>query len=142
MPTYTIHIQQGSQTNSHPVDLPDVDAARREAIATFADLARDIASNLPNHPDWRIEVVEQREEQFFVWAFQRRTRHSLFLVSMDIKNDRGQTERKIAIQDAGHRSRASFRRLRQFRNVERGIAKRDEVARVGQLDRIEKRLIP
>ena len=58
MPTYTIHIQQGSQTNSHPVDLPDVDAARREAIAMFADLARDIASNLPNHPDWRIEVTE------------------------------------------------------------------------------------
>ena len=101
MPTYTIHIQQGSQTNSHPVDLPDVDAARREAIATFADLARDIASNLPNHPDWRIEVVEQREEQFFVWAFQRRTRHLLFLVSMDVKDDREQLERKIAIQGAG-----------------------------------------
>jgi hypothetical protein len=58
MPTYTIHIHQGSQTNSHPVSLPDVDAARREAIAMFADLARDIANNLPSHPDWRIEVIE------------------------------------------------------------------------------------
>src|SRR5882757_2440089 len=58
MPNYTIHIHQGSQTNSHPIDLPDVDAARREAIATFADLARDIASDLPNHPDWGIEVIE------------------------------------------------------------------------------------
>jgi hypothetical protein len=58
MPNFTINIHQGSHTNSHPVDLPDVDAARREAIATFADLARDIASNLPNDPDWRIEVIE------------------------------------------------------------------------------------
>ncbi len=56
MPTYTIHIHQGS--NSHPVSLPDVDAARREAIAMFVDFARDIASNLPTHPDWRIEVIE------------------------------------------------------------------------------------
>jgi uncharacterized protein DUF6894 len=58
MPTYTIHIHQGSRTNSHPVSLPDVDAARREAIAMFADLARDIASNLLSRPDWRIEVIE------------------------------------------------------------------------------------
>jgi hypothetical protein len=58
MPNYTIHIHQGSHTNSHPVDLPDVDAARREAIAMFADLARDIASDPPKHPDWGIEVIE------------------------------------------------------------------------------------
>jgi hypothetical protein len=58
MPTYTIHIHQGAQTNSHPVSLPDVDAARREAIAMFADLARDIAGSLPSHPYWRIEVIE------------------------------------------------------------------------------------
>jgi hypothetical protein len=58
MPNYTIHIRQGSHTNSHPVSLPDVDAARREAIAMFAELARGIASNLPNHADWRIEVIE------------------------------------------------------------------------------------
>jgi hypothetical protein len=64
MPTYTIHIHQGSRTNSHPVDLPDVDAARREAIAMFADLARDIADELPSHSDWRIEVIEPEEEQF------------------------------------------------------------------------------
>jgi hypothetical protein len=32
--------------------------ARREAIAAFADVARDIASNLASHPGWRIEVLE------------------------------------------------------------------------------------
>ncbi len=58
MPNYTIHIHQGSHRASHPVSLPDVDAARREAIAMFADLARDIANNLPSYPDWRIEVIE------------------------------------------------------------------------------------
>ncbi len=58
MPNYTIHIHQGARTNSHPVSLPDADAARREAIWMFADLTRDIASNLPSHPDWRIEVFE------------------------------------------------------------------------------------
>jgi hypothetical protein len=58
MPNYTIHVHRGSHTNSHPVSLPDVDAARREAIAMFAELARDIASDLHSHPDWRIEVIE------------------------------------------------------------------------------------
>jgi hypothetical protein len=58
MPNYTIHIRQGLHTNSHPVSLPDVDAARREAIAMFAELARGIASKLPNRADWRIEVIE------------------------------------------------------------------------------------
>jgi hypothetical protein len=58
MPNYTIHIHHGSHTNSQPVSLPDVDAARREATAMFADLARDSASNLPSQPDWRIEVIE------------------------------------------------------------------------------------
>lgn len=58
MPNYTIHIHQGSHSNSQPVCLPDVDAARREAIAIFAELARDIANKLPRQPDWRIEVVE------------------------------------------------------------------------------------
>jgi hypothetical protein len=58
MPNYTIHIHHGSDTNSQPVSLPDVDAARRAAIAMFADFSCDIASNLPNQPDWRIEVIE------------------------------------------------------------------------------------
>jgi|ERR1700682_420632 hypothetical protein len=56
MPNYTIHIHQGSHTNSQPVSLPDVGAARREAIAMFAELARDIAGDLLI--DWRIEVIE------------------------------------------------------------------------------------
>jgi hypothetical protein len=50
MPNYTIHIHQGSHSNSQPVCLPDVDAARREAIAIFAELARDIANKLPRQP--------------------------------------------------------------------------------------------
>jgi hypothetical protein len=58
MPNYTIHINHGSHANSHPVSLPDVDAARREAIATFAELARDFVGELHSHPDWRIEVIE------------------------------------------------------------------------------------
>jgi hypothetical protein len=64
MPTYTIHIHQGSRTNSHPVDLPDVDAARREAIGMFADLARDIADELPSQSDGGSRSSNQREEQF------------------------------------------------------------------------------
>jgi hypothetical protein len=58
MPNYTIYIHHGSHTNSQPVSLLDVDGARREAIAMFADLAHDIASYLPRQPDWRIEVIE------------------------------------------------------------------------------------
>jgi hypothetical protein len=65
MPDYTIHIHQGPDMSSDIVSLPDVDAARREAAAVFADLARDIASNLSQHPAWRIEVMEPAGEIVF-----------------------------------------------------------------------------
>jgi hypothetical protein len=65
MPDYTIHIHQGSDMTSDIVSLPDVDAARREATGVFADLARDIANKLSQHPDWRIEVMEPAGEIVF-----------------------------------------------------------------------------
>jgi hypothetical protein len=58
MPNYTIHIHRGQDTASHTVSMPDVDAARREASGVFSDLARDIVSELPDQPDWSIEVTE------------------------------------------------------------------------------------
>jgi hypothetical protein len=58
MPDYTIHIHHGPDTASHTVSMPDFYAARREASGVFADLARDIVSELPDQPDWSVELTE------------------------------------------------------------------------------------
>ncbi len=53
----------------------------------FADLARDIANNLPSYPDWRIEVIEPAVGTVFGLGILARTRHSLHSVLMDVKDD-------------------------------------------------------
>ena len=39
-----------------PIELPDEAAARTEAAAVFADLARDIVADLAARPVWEVEV--------------------------------------------------------------------------------------
>jgi hypothetical protein len=96
MRNYTIHIRQGLHTNSHPVSLSDVDAARREAIAMFAELARGIASKLPNRADWRIEVIEPAGRTVFRLGILAEDA-ALAVFSLDGRERRPRTlERKIA----------------------------------------------
>jgi hypothetical protein len=65
MPSYNIRIHRDSGVTDDSVEMPDVDAARREALLVFVDLARDLAFTLPDHPSWRIEVVELGGDRVF-----------------------------------------------------------------------------
>jgi hypothetical protein len=66
MPRYSYTIRQdGLAKPSTPSECPDNDAAQREAIGMFADMARDIADNLRSSPDWQIEVADEAGKPIF-----------------------------------------------------------------------------
>jgi hypothetical protein len=66
MATYTFRIEQGERSKrSVTSDWPNDGAARREAKGMFADLARDVAGNLEEHPEWQIEVSDQSGKTIF-----------------------------------------------------------------------------
>lgn len=117
MPNYTIHIHQGSRTNSHPVSLPDVDAARREAIAMFAELVRDIASNPPNPSDWRIEVIESVGGTVFRLGILAEDA-ALAVFSLDGRERRSRTlERMIARYKLLARTVPSYETMQQIKEI-------------------------
>ena len=54
MPNFGFHIRHGNHSSDHDVDLPDVHAAHKEATMIFGDMARDVAAQLYETPEWRI----------------------------------------------------------------------------------------
>jgi hypothetical protein len=66
MPNYTFRIRQGERSKrSVASDCPNDGAARREAEGMFADMARDVAGNLENHPEWQMEVADASGKPIF-----------------------------------------------------------------------------
>jgi hypothetical protein len=61
MPTYFFHIRQGkfASAPAEGIELPDLDAARREAAMICSDIARDIVGGLDESPEWQMEVAER-----------------------------------------------------------------------------------
>jgi hypothetical protein len=45
--------------------LSDKQAAYREGVATFADLARDIANDLQPNSEWRLEIADELGKPIF-----------------------------------------------------------------------------
>jgi hypothetical protein len=60
MSKYYFHLPQGryAGARSEATELPDSDAARKEALKIWSDLARDIATDLETEPMWRMEVAD------------------------------------------------------------------------------------
>jgi len=56
MPNFGFHIRHGNHSSNHNVDLPDVRAAHEEATMIFGDMARDVAAQLYETPEWRMDV--------------------------------------------------------------------------------------
>jgi len=46
-------------------DLPDNQAAKREAAAIFSDLARSFADDIDANPEWQIEVTDESRKLIF-----------------------------------------------------------------------------
>lgn len=66
MPHYSFRISQGGQPQTNSTsDCPDDDAAKKEAAGMFADMARDISSQLQSMPDWQIEVSDEAGKSIF-----------------------------------------------------------------------------
>jgi hypothetical protein len=66
MPHYSFRISQGGQAQTNSVsDCFDDDAAKKEAAGMFADMARDISSQLQSIPDWQIEVSDGAGKSIF-----------------------------------------------------------------------------
>jgi hypothetical protein len=66
MPQYSFRISQGARSKPSVVaDCPDDAAARREARGMFADMARDVASDLENNPEWQMEVANESGKPIF-----------------------------------------------------------------------------
>jgi len=54
-----LQIHHCSKATFHDVDLPDTEAARKEAAFIFADLLRDVALKFNDCPEWRMEVTDE-----------------------------------------------------------------------------------
>jgi hypothetical protein len=59
MPNFGFHIRHGDHSSDHNVDLPDARAAHNEATMIFGDLARDVAAQLNETPEWRRDVSDE-----------------------------------------------------------------------------------
>lgn len=61
MPTYFFHIRHGKYASAAAdgIELPDLEAARREAAMICSDMARDIVDDLDDRPEWQMEVADR-----------------------------------------------------------------------------------
>ena len=65
MPSFGFHIRHGDHSSEHNIDLPDARAAHKEARMIFGDFARDIAAQLNETPEWRMDVSDESGKSFF-----------------------------------------------------------------------------
>ena len=64
MPNFGFHIRHDHSSN-HNVDLSDVRAAHEEATMIFGDMARDVAAQLYETPEWRMDVSDASGKSLF-----------------------------------------------------------------------------
>ena len=65
MPNFTFHIRHGIHSSDHNMDLPDARAAHQEATMILGDMARDVAAQLNETPEWRMYVSDESGKSLF-----------------------------------------------------------------------------
>lgn len=66
MQRYSFRVTRGKDNQQEMTsDLPDNQAAQREAVAIFSDLARSFAHDIDAHPEWQIEVTDEAGKPIF-----------------------------------------------------------------------------
>ena len=65
MPNFSFHIRHGNHSSDHNIDLPDARAAHEEATMIFGDMARDVAAQLNETPEWRMDVSDASGKSLF-----------------------------------------------------------------------------
>jgi hypothetical protein len=65
MPRFGFQIHHGDHSSHHDIDLPDVRAAYIEATMICRDMAHDVAAQLNETPEWRIDVSDESGKSLF-----------------------------------------------------------------------------
>jgi hypothetical protein len=65
MPSFGFHIHHGGHSSNHIIDLPDTRAAHKEATMIFGDMARGVAAQLNETPEWRMDVSDESGKSLF-----------------------------------------------------------------------------
>ena len=78
MPRYFFNVVDGfSEPDPDGVELPDLDAARTEAITAAGEILRDMGANVWDGTEWRMEVTDGRGRTLFVVRFSAEETHAL-----------------------------------------------------------------
>ena len=64
MPSFGFHIRHGDYSSNHNI-VPDARAAHKEATMIFGDMARDVAAQLNETPEWRMDVSDESGKSLF-----------------------------------------------------------------------------
>jgi hypothetical protein len=60
MPRFHFHVQDGRDVpDPEGTELPDAEAARREAISAAGEMLRDLDGKLPIGAEWRMHVTDE-----------------------------------------------------------------------------------
>jgi hypothetical protein len=66
MQRYSFRVTRGEDIQQETTsDLPDNQAAQREALAIFSDLVRSFAHDIDASPQWQIEVTDEARKPIF-----------------------------------------------------------------------------
>jgi hypothetical protein len=66
MQRYSFRVTRGKDIQQEMTsDLPDNQAAQKEAAAIFSDLARSFAHDIDANPEWQIEVTDEAGKPIF-----------------------------------------------------------------------------
>jgi hypothetical protein len=66
MQRYSFRVIRGKDIQQEMTsDLPNNQAAQREALAIFSDLARSFAHDIDASPHWQIEVTDEARKPIF-----------------------------------------------------------------------------
>ena len=70
MPRYFFNLQDGrSRPDREGTELADIGTARAEAVRLSGEVLRDTGAKYWDHPDWRLDVLDERGRTLFSLRF-------------------------------------------------------------------------
>ena len=70
MPRYYFHVRDGLYSpDEDGTDLPDLQSAKRQAVAVAGELLRDSKSGFSNEEDWQLDVVGETGSRLLILRF-------------------------------------------------------------------------
>ena len=77
MPRYFFNIRDGSDLpDTTGVELPNLDAAKAQAVRVSAEALRDLGADFWKHGDWRLDVTDAQGVQVIAIKFSGQSQNS------------------------------------------------------------------